>query len=65
MYDELKLEEIEVSHTLGGAGEVVRGERSGGGVDAVRHTQMHQSRGFRHNIPGWVAITDQYLNSFY
>ena len=57
--DELKLEEIEVSHTLGGAGEVVRGEGSGEGVDAVRHTQIHQSRGFMHNMPGWVAITDQ------
>jgi hypothetical protein len=46
-------------------GEVVRGEGIGEGVDAVRHTQIHQSRGFRHNMPGnrLGAITDQY-NSF-
>ena len=31
--DELKLEEIEASHTLGGAGEVARGEGRGEGVD--------------------------------
>jgi hypothetical protein len=30
---ELKLEEIEASHTLGGAGEVTRGEGRGEGVD--------------------------------
>ena len=57
--EELKIEEIEVTHTLGGSGEVVRGEGSGEGVDAVRHTQIHQSCGFRHNMPGWIAITDQ------
>ena len=33
--EEMKLEEIEVSHTLGGAGEVVRGKGSGEGVDAT------------------------------
>jgi len=32
--DELKLEEIESSHTLGGAWEVARGEGRGEGVDA-------------------------------
>jgi hypothetical protein len=36
MKDEvLKLEEIEVSHTLGGAGEVSRGEESEGGLDTT------------------------------
>ncbi len=31
--EELKLEEIKTSHTLGGAGEVARGEGRGEGVD--------------------------------
>ena len=32
--EELKFEEVESSHTLGGAGEVTRGEGRGEGVDA-------------------------------
>jgi len=34
--EEQQLEEIEASHTLGGAGEVARGDASGEGVDATR-----------------------------
>ena len=50
---ELLFEEIEVSHTLGGE------ERSYTVVIlVVIHTQIHQSRGRRHTIPGWVVITD-------
>ena len=41
--EELELEEIEASHTLGAA---------------VIHTQIRQSRGLRHTMPVWVAITD-------
>jgi hypothetical protein len=33
--EEVKPEEIEVSHTLGGAGGVVRGDGRGEGVDAT------------------------------
>ncbi len=33
--EEIKLEEIEASHTLGGAGEVARGEERGEGADAT------------------------------
>ena len=32
--EELKFEEVESSHTLGGAGEVTRGEGRGEGIDA-------------------------------
>ena len=39
--DELKLEETEVSHTLGGVGEVARGEGSGEGVDATLMSETH------------------------
>ena len=60
--DELKLEETEASHTLGGAGEVARGEGRGEGVDATplscTLTEIHQSRGGGQNMPGCVAITD-------
>jgi hypothetical protein len=34
-YEEIKLEEVETSHTLGGVGEVVWGEGRGEGVDAT------------------------------
>ena len=61
---ELKLEEIEVLHTPGGAGEgrtvVCRGEGSGEGVDAtllsdtVRYINIAEGR----HRPGWVAWTD-------
>ena len=40
---EPKLEEIEVSHTLGGA---------------VIHTYIRQSRGLSQTMPVWVVITD-------
>ena len=40
---ESKLEEIEVSHTLGGA---------------VIHTQIRQSHGLKQTIPVWVVIPD-------
>ena len=57
--EESKVEEIEVSHTLGGSGEVSRGEgREEGSYSVVIHTEIHQSRGHRHNITGWVVITD-------
>ena len=63
--EELKLKEIEVSHTLGGVGEVVRGQGRGEGVNitlqVVIHTYIHQSHGRSHNhsMSGWVAITDE------
>ena len=41
--EELKLEEIETSHTLGGA---------------VIHTQIRQSLGRKQTMPVWVPITD-------
>ena len=53
MKDEgLKLEEIESSLTLGGAGEVTRGEGRGEGVDTtlVSYTQIHQSHGGSQNM---------------
>ncbi len=66
---ELKLEEIEVSHTLCGAGEgrtvVCRGEGSGDGVDATPGRQMQLSDTVRYinltegrHMPGWVAWTN-------
>ena len=42
--EELKLEEIEAAHTLGGSGRCYA---------AVTHTEIHQSRVRRHTIPGW------------
>jgi hypothetical protein len=45
--EELQLEEIEASHTVGGVGRYYA---------AVIHT--YQSRGLRQTIPVWVAITD-------
>ena len=47
--EELKFEEIEASHTLGGTGT---------SYTAVIHTQIHQSHGLGWTIPGWVPITD-------
>ena len=41
--EDLKLEEIEVSHTLGGD---------------VKHTQIRQSHGLKETMPVWVVITD-------
>ena len=40
--EELKIEEIEASHTLGGA---------------VIHTQIRQTRRLRQTMPVWVVIT--------
>ena len=37
--EELHVEEIDFSDTLGGAGEVTRGEGSGEGVDALYWSQ--------------------------
>jgi hypothetical protein len=45
--EQLNLEEIEVSHTLGGVGRC---------YDDVIHTHIHQSRGHRHTMSGWVDI---------
>ena len=46
--EEIKLEEIEASHTLGGVGRCYA---------AVIHTKIHQSDGRSHNRSCWVMIT--------
>ena len=53
---EIKFEEIETSHTLGGEGEG-RGE----GIDDTLLSyppEMHQSHGCSHNMSGCVDISD-------
>ncbi len=47
--EELKIEEIEVSHTLGGVGR---------SYTVVIHTQIRQSHGLGQTIPVWVTKTD-------
>ena len=46
--EELKIDEIEVSHPLGGARKCHA---------AVIHTQIRQSCGLRQTMTVWVAIT--------
>ena len=50
--EELKFEEIEDSHTLGGVGRC---------FDTVIHTQIRQSRGLGQTIPVSVVITDTHV----
>ena len=47
--EEIKIQEIESSHTLGGTGRCYA---------AVIHTQIRQSRGLGQTMTVWVVITD-------
>ena len=47
--EELQLEEIEVSDTLGGSGR---------SYSVVIHTSIRQSHGLRQTMSVWVVITD-------
>ena len=60
--EDLKLEEIEVSLTLGGSGEVDKGEGRGEGVNATLMSytlKIHQSQGRRYHMSGWVGCDNR------